>query len=82
MSSPLSPILANMVLQDIEDTALNLLPVSLSFFFRYVDDILLAAPLDLLDIILNIFNSFHNRLRFVMEIGRKDGINFLDTPDN
>jgi len=79
MGSPLSPILADMVLQDIEDTALNLLPVSLPFYVRYVDDILLAAPLDSLDTILNTFNSFHDRLKFTMEIGKDNSINFLDT---
>jgi len=58
---------------------LNRLFASLPFYYRYVDDILLAAPLNLLDDILNIFNSFHDRLKFTMEVGGGDRINFQDT---
>jgi len=58
MGSPLSPILADIVLQDIEEAALGRISAELPFYIRYVDDILLAAPDDnLLDVILEIFNS-------------------------
>jgi len=79
MSSPFSPILVDIILQDVEEIALNHLPANLPFYYRYVDDILLAAPFNLLDDILNIFNSFHDRLKFTMEVGGGDRINFLDT---
>jgi len=78
MGSPLSPILADIVLQDIEEAALSLLPTTLPFYVRYVDDILLAAPNNLLDKIAETFNSFHDRLKFTMEIDTDDRINFLD----
>jgi len=39
------------------------------FYYRYVDDILLAAPLNLLDNILEIFNYFHDRLKFTKLVG-------------
>jgi len=51
MSSP--PI----VLQDIEE-ALDHLPVDFPFYFRCVDDILLAAPMNSLNFKLETFNSF------------------------
>lgn len=53
MDSPLSPIIADLVLQDIEERALNALVCSLPFHFRYVDDIVFAAPFDRFDHILN-----------------------------
>jgi len=43
---------------------LNRLPASFPFYYRYVEDILLAAPLNLLNDILNIFKSFHDALKF------------------
>jgi len=79
MGSPLSSIIADLVLIDIEDTAINSLNISLPFYIRYVDDILLAAPSDSIKDILNTFNSFHPRLQFILEIGG-DKLNFLMLP--
>jgi len=42
-----------------------------------VDDIAMAIPPDLVTKILNIFNSFHPRLQFIVEMGG-DRLNFLD----
>jgi len=78
MGSPLSPIIADLVLQDLETKAIEILPFELPLYFRYVDDILLAAPFDHLNKILEIFNSFHNRIQFTLEIGINNRINFLD----
>jgi len=44
MGSPLSPIIAEIVLQDLEKKALGLLSIEIPFYHRYVDDIALAAP--------------------------------------
>jgi len=45
-----------------------MLPVLL-FYYRYVDDIVLAAPSDSMNDIKNIFNLLHARLQFTIEIG-------------
>lgn len=55
MGSPFSPILANTIMQDLEDRAISSLPMLLSFYVRYVDDIVLAASTLHL---LQVFNSF------------------------
>jgi len=78
MGSPLSPIIADLVLRDLERKAIEKLPISLPIYYRYVDDILLAAPTNQLENILTVFNSFHNRLQFTLEISSNDMINFLD----
>jgi len=44
----------------------------------YVDDILLATLPNLFDNILETFNSFHDKLKFTIEIGGEDPISFLD----
>lgn len=48
MGSPLSPILADIVMQNLEANAISHLPLRLPFYFRYVDDIALAAPSSLI----------------------------------
>lgn len=77
MGSPLSPVIADIVLQDLESRALESLAFTPPFFVRYVDDIALAAPSILLDHTLNTFNTFHPRLQFTMEIG-ENKLNFFD----
>jgi len=45
---------------------------------RYVDDIALAAPTDKIDIILDKFNDYHDRLKFTLEYESNGCLNFLD----
>lgn len=66
MGSPLSLILANLVLQELEDRAIASLLVP-PFYYRYVDDIIMAAPSLHIRHILKVFNSFHKRLQFTIE---------------
>jgi len=70
MSFPLSPILADMILQEKE--AIGHLSFKLPFYtVRYVDNILLAVPSGKFKI-TNIFNSFHQRLQFTLEVGERN----------
>jgi len=77
MGSSLSPIIAEIVLQDLEMKALKLLNIEIPFYHRYVDDIALAAPRQKINKCLNAFNSLHNRLQFTLETEGKR-LNFLD----
>ncbi|XP_070170797.1 uncharacterized protein [Polyergus mexicanus] len=78
MGSPLSPIIADMVLQDLEKRAVATFPLALPFYFRCVDDIVLAVLSSELNFVLNTFNSSHPRLQFTMEEGVDNRLNFLD----
>ncbi|KMQ88407.1 hypothetical protein RF55_12118 [Lasius niger] len=82
MGSPLSPIIADIVLQDLENFALEKLNFTPPFYFRYVDDVVLAAPPTLFNYILNTFNSFHPRLQFTIEIAEEKKLSFLDVTLN
>src|SRR5436190_24258486 len=75
MGSPLSPIVAYIVLCDLEARALALLPIHLPFYVRYVDDV---APSSMFKDILHTFNSFHPRRQFTMEEGVDNQLDFLD----
>ncbi|XP_071579747.1 uncharacterized protein [Temnothorax nylanderi] len=78
LHSPLSPIAADIVLQDLETKALEILKYCPPFYKRYIDDVTLAAPSALLQHTLDVFNSFHPRLQFTIEIGEDDTLNFLE----
>lgn len=78
MGSPLSPILADLVMRELEKRALDKIWFHIPLYYRYVDDIILAAPKNLTDYILDTFNSFHNRLQFTKEDSIDDCIPFLD----
>jgi len=78
MGSPLSPIIADLVMQDLETSAIKKLPFDIPFYFRYVDDILLAIPENEIDTTVNVFNSLHDRLQFTYETSINNVINFLN----
>jgi len=75
IGSPVSPIIANIVMEDIEKRTLNNLMFKMPFY-RYVD-IALAVPCDKSKEVLDLFNSVHPRLQLILEIGGKS-LNFLD----
>jgi len=77
MGSPVSPIIANIVVEKIEKRALNILMFEMPFYYRYVDDIALAVPHDKPKEVLDLFNLIHSRLQFILEIDGKS-LNFLD----
>ena len=78
MGSPLSPTIADLVMQDLESDVLETIDFPVAFYYRYVDDILTAVPLPYINTLLNSFNAVHPRLNFTIEVGG-DKINFLDT---
>jgi len=78
MGSPLSPIIANLVMQDLEEKALEKINCNIPFYYRYVDDIVLAAPSDHVTKIVETFNGFHNRLQFTVEREKDKSLSFLD----
>ncbi|XP_053691042.1 uncharacterized protein LOC128739573 [Sabethes cyaneus] len=81
MGSPLSPVIANVVMEKLEQhcvTELESKNISLSMYRRYVDDCFCVASNEHVNEILNTFNSFHNRLQFTIEIEQSGSLKFLD----
>ncbi|XP_077273242.1 uncharacterized protein LOC143903487 [Temnothorax americanus] len=78
MGSPLSPIIADMVMQDLEETILESIGFNLPFYFRYVDDIIMSIPRDKAQYILDKFNNYHDRLKFTIEYENDRTLSFLD----
>jgi len=78
MGSPLSPIIADVVMQDLESVCLRRINCELTFYYRYVDDIVMAAPSDKTDLIFNTFNDYHERIKFTIEHEESRSLSFLD----
>ncbi|KAL6421451.1 hypothetical protein ACFW04_013906 [Cataglyphis niger] len=79
MGSPLLPILADIVMDDLKTHCLGLLSFAVPVYYRYVDDIFAIVPRAKVDEINVIFNSYHQRLKFTHEIESDSCINFLNT---
>lgn len=82
MGSPLSPVVANIVLERIEQAALKELEnrgIKPVFFKRYVDDCIVGAKAEQVQEIVSVFNSFHERLQFTVEMEVNGELKFLDT---
>ena len=82
MGSPISPLFANMVMDDLETNCLSTLKekhnVNPLLYFRYVDDTIMCINKKHIDLVVKTFNSYNNRLQFTYEIEQENKINFLD----
>lgn len=78
MGSPISPVLANMVMEFLETEVLKKLSFVPLFYTRYVDDIILCIPNNRIDDTVTEFNKFHQRLQFTTELEENNQIAFLD----
>ena len=78
MGSPVSVVVANIVMEHIEDLALSMSPVPTVFWKRYVDDVLTAVPADQVDGMLAHINSIDQNIQFTFEREQGHVIPFLD----
>jgi len=78
MGSPLSPIIADLVMCDLEENILNSLNVKPILYYRYVDDIIISATEEEIHDILKKFNGYHHRLKLTLETEANRCLNFLD----
>ena len=76
IDSVVSPILAKIVMEDLEKTVFERLEFVVPFYFRYVDDTLLCVPLDKMQTIIDTFNDYHPRIKFTYEMERNNRISF------
>jgi len=65
-------------MQDLEEKVLYKININLQFYYRYVDDIIMALPIEHTSNIQKVFNSFHNRLQFTIKHENNRSLSFLD----
>ena len=82
MGDCLSPLFADLVMDDLETycfqklkNSFNIIPL---WYYRYVDDSAMLVHKDHIEKILDIFNSYHPKLKFTHEIEVNKRLNFLD----
>jgi len=79
MGSPLSPILVDIIMDDLKMQCMKKLDFRVRSYYRFVDDIFLIIPRNKIDIILKIFNEYHSRLKFTHEIEINNFLSFFNT---
>ena len=71
MGSPISPIIADIVMQDLEENCLSNFDFTIPLYFRYFDDTLILILNKIIEIVTSVFNSYHDRLKFTYEVEKK-----------
>ena len=80
MGAPVSVIVANLVMENVEERALNSYPNPPKFWKRYVDDVCVAMKKDKTDDFLSHLNSIELMIQFTVETEDDDNtLPFLDT---
>ncbi|XP_058840422.1 uncharacterized protein LOC131695902 [Topomyia yanbarensis] len=81
MGSPLSPVVANIVMEKLEGEALEGLKqkgISLIVYQRYVDDYFLVGKENEIETVIEEFNEQHTSIKFTVEKESNESIRFLD----
>ena len=78
--SPLAPLLANIIMTDLEYTIIKKLfnTGEIKFYCHYVDDTLLLIKPEDINSVQDMFNSFHDNLRFTVDRFENEVPHFLD----
>lgn len=82
MGNPLSPTIADIVLDNLLDAALTELHnknVNIKYVAKYVDDILAVIDINDKDVILKALNGYHPKIKFTVEVETNREIAYLDT---
>ncbi|XP_072395107.1 uncharacterized protein [Diabrotica undecimpunctata] len=80
MGSPLSPVIANLFMQEIEIRAITTAEYKPKLWLRYVDDtfIIWTHGEEKLNTFLNHINTIHPKIQFTMELEKDQQLPFLD----
>lgn len=79
MGSPVSAILANLVMEHVEEKALSSTPNPPKWWFRYVDDSHVCVKREHVDEFHSHLNSINPHIKFTIETESEGSIAFLDT---
>ena len=81
MGSALGPVLANIIMTELEKTIIPKLFADgiIKFYSRYVDDTLVLVKKENINFVLDKLNSFNNKhLRFTVDTFEDNKVHFLD----
>ena len=79
MGFPISSILADLVMQDLETNVLQNFDFNIPVYYRYVEDTIIFIQKDKIEEVLTRFKHYHDRVQFTYEIENEhNSINFLN----
>lgn len=78
MGNPASPALANIIMDDLACYIIDNISFDIRLFKIYVDDTLIAVKEDNIDEMIQLFNSYHQRIQFTIEMESEGKLPFLD----
>ncbi|GAB0086067.1 uncharacterized protein DMENIID0001_000530 [Sergentomyia squamirostris] len=79
MGSPLSPVIADIVMDHTLTSVTEQLPVRIIGLTKYVDDVFCLVPEGEVQTVLQAFNSYHQKIQFTVELEKERRLPFLDT---
>jgi len=78
MGSPLSPIVADIVLEELLDNCIEKLDQKPRNLTKYVDDLFAISKTDAIETILGTLNNYHRSIKFTVEVEKDGKLPFLD----
>ena len=78
MGSPVSVVIAEILMQNIEEIIVSKLDNSFKFWFRYADDIITCVQTINAETIFQKINAIHTDIHFSLEREENKIVNFLD----
>ena len=78
MGSPLGPVVARIIIAELENSIVHKLNSNLHFWKRYVDDTLTILKEGSINRVIQQINFFHPNMQFTFEIESSGTISFLD----
>ncbi|XP_062714319.1 uncharacterized protein LOC134291055 [Aedes albopictus] len=81
MGSPLSPVVANLIMEKVEQEAITQLEeknITLSIYRRYVDDCFIVGRREDVEKVVEQFNVIDEKLQFTVEEEMDEALRFLD----
>ena len=78
MGNPLSPALADMVMNALLDDVLAKIDIPVPFVKKYVDDLLTVLPADKIEYVKNALNAFNPHIQFTYEVENDNRLPYLD----
>lgn len=79
MGSPASPVIADIVMEELLDASLDKMTYKPRILTKYVDDLFAIIKKDEIHNMLQILNSFNRQIQFTMELENDKKLPYLDT---
>ncbi|XP_055714199.1 uncharacterized protein LOC129808447 [Phlebotomus papatasi] len=79
MGNCLSPVIADIIMDRVIDTAVQTVTIPPKVIYKYVDDLFLITRKDNVSSLLNAFNNVHEKIKFTCELEREGKLPYLDT---